>query len=50
VIVTDQDVHSPLEMSVSNETLFDVRPGRIGGRMAAQVVRVVARNVNAAAF
>lgn len=43
VIVTDQDVHSPLEMAVAGETLFDVRPGRIGGRMAAQIVRVVAR-------
>ncbi len=50
VIVTDQDVHSPLEMSVATETLFDVRPGRIGSRMAAQVVRVVTRSVNAAPF
>jgi flagellar motor switch protein FliM len=50
VIVTDQDVHSPLEMSVASETLFDVRPGRIGSRMAAQVVRVVARNANSATF
>lgn len=40
VIVTDQDVHAALEMSVSNETLFSVRPGRIGSRMAAQVVGV----------
>ena len=48
VIVTDQDVHSPLEMAVAGETLFDVRPGRIGGRMAAQIVRVVARVGHAA--
>ncbi|MEZ4569650.1 MAG: FliM/FliN family flagellar motor switch protein [Thermomicrobiales bacterium] len=41
VIVTDQDVHGALEMSVSGETLFSVRPGRIGGRMAAQVIGVV---------
>ena len=41
VIVTDQDVHAALEMSIASETLFSVRPGRIGGRMAAQVVGVI---------
>lgn len=40
VIVTDQDVHSALEMSVSGETLFEVRPGRIGSRMATQVINI----------
>lgn len=40
VIVTDQDVHAALEMAISGETLFNVRPGRIGSRMAAQVVGV----------
>jgi flagellar motor switch protein FliM len=40
VIVTDQDVHSALEMAVSGETLFEVRPGRIGSRMAAQVINI----------
>ncbi len=44
VIVTDQDVHAALEMAVSGETLFEVRPGRIGGRMAAQVVGINLQN------
>jgi flagellar motor switch protein FliM len=46
VIVTDQDVHSALEMSVSGETLFEVRPGRIGSRMAAQVINVTGETGN----
>ena len=48
VIVTDQDVHAALEMSIANEVLFSVRPGRIGGRMAAQVVGVNPTNVGTA--
>jgi len=41
VIVTDQDVHAALELAVSDEALFNVRPGRLGSRMAAQVVGIV---------
>lgn len=41
VVRLDQPIDRPLELTVAGQTRFLVRPGRVGRRLAAQVVKIL---------